>query len=175
MRHDDVGRDWEAAHDRGFAGCQSEGLRVVSCTRLACIACARAERKKEKEKQTGAVSDYALAQLVIAQPCEGVCRATDLKRADFLQILAFEQQVDLGPVFGGRECGEGFRREDGGFMDTGLDELECFDDGGAGERKGSRRHCGLWVWGFGGLGAWGSVKYIYQFCLGLLSVHVFTH
>lgn len=110
------------------------------------------KEKKKKEKQTGAVSDYALAQFVIAQPCEGVCRATDLERADFLQILAFEQQVDLGPVFGGRECGEGFRREDGGFMDTRLDELECFDDGGAGERKGSRRHCGLCVWGFGGLG-----------------------
>lgn len=48
--------------------------------------CVRKKRKKEKkkEKQTGAVSDYALAQLVIAQPCEGVCRTTDLERADFL-------------------------------------------------------------------------------------------
>lgn len=91
------------------------------------------------------MSDYAPAQLVIAQPCEGVCRATDLECADFLQILAFEEQVDLGPVFRGRECGEGFGREDGGFVDAGLDELECFDDGGAGEREGSRRHCGLWV------------------------------
>lgn len=95
----------------------------------------------QEQKQTRAVSDYALPQFVIAQPCECMGRAADLEGANFLQVLALEEQIDLGAVLAGRECGEGFGGEDGGSVDAGLDELECLDDGGTGEREGGRGHC----------------------------------
>lgn len=69
--------------------------------------------------------------------------AADLEGADFLQVLAFEEEVYLGAVLGGCERGEGFRGEHGGSVDAGFDELEGFDDGGAGEWDGGGRH--LWI------------------------------
>lgn len=98
-------------------------------------------RVDARAKQTRAVSDYALPQFVIAQPCKRMGCATDLEGADFLQVLALEEQVDLGAVFAGRKCGECFGSEDGGSVDAGLYELECLDDGGTGEGEGGRGHC----------------------------------
>lgn len=94
-----------------------------------------------RAKQTRAVSNYALPQFVIAQSCERMGRTADLEGADFLQVLALEEQIDLGAVFAGCERGECFGSEDGGSVDAGLDELERLDDRGAGERERGRGHC----------------------------------
>lgn len=83
------------------------------------------------------MSDYSIAEFVISETGDGVGCATDLEGADFLEVLAFEKEVD---GWAG-EGGEGFGGENWRMVDVGCDEGVGRDYGGPREGEVEVGHC----------------------------------
>ena len=104
-------------------------------------------------------------QFLFTQSAQRVARPTDLEGADLLEVLAFEEEVELrsggrfaaipgcaGEGFWGLRGGdngvEGGGGEDWGAVDVGFDAVVRGGDGGAGEGEGAGGVChggGLWI------------------------------
>jgi hypothetical protein len=48
----------------------------------------------EVQALTGAVGYDTVGELFIVQPCEEMSRAAELERTDFLQVFAFEEELN---------------------------------------------------------------------------------
>lgn len=113
---------------------------------------------EQQQQQTRTVRDHPPPQLLLTQSAQRVARPADLEGADLLEVLAFEEEVDLrsggrvaaipgcaGEGFGGLRGGndgvEGGGGEDRSAVDVGFDAVVGGGDGGAGEREGAGGVC----------------------------------
>lgn len=88
-------------------------------------------------RQTRAMSNYSIAEFFISETGDGVGCAADLEGTDFLEVLAFEKEIDGWAS----EGGEGFRGENWGMVDVGCDEGVGGDYGGSREGEVEVGHC----------------------------------